>query len=117
VKNKKPGKSFTMSLFEAALEELLAPQLPNKSALSSLKVHELLQKHQDPPRISFFIFSRLVPIGKTYVARPAGMWGALDLDHALEAATRQYPPGERILLRLEFVLPDPPACPNVGQPL
>lgn len=89
-----------------------------KAELSPLAVHELLQKHQDPPRISFFIFSRLVPLSKTlvnsespgieYVARPAGMWGALDLDHALEAATRHIASGVPILLRLDFVLPDPP---------
>jgi hypothetical protein len=76
-----------------------------------------IQKHQALPGIRFYVFSRLVhldpsshPVVKPsgiWVAKPAGMWGAESLDQALEGATRQYPPGERVLLRLDFVLGDP----------
>jgi hypothetical protein len=80
-----------------------------KGKLSPFAVHELLKKHQDPPQVSFFFFSRLVSIGKgDLVATPAGMFGALDLDTALEAATRQFPPGRPVMLRLEMILPSPP---------
>jgi hypothetical protein len=74
----------------------------------------LLHKHQDPPRISFYIFSRFVSIGDSIVTKPAGMFGAIDLDQALEAATRSIAAAEGnedksrpILLRLDFVLPSP----------
>jgi hypothetical protein len=80
-----------------------------KGKLTPLAVHELLKAHQDPPQVSFFFFSRLILTGpRDFVATPAGMFGALDLDTALEACTRQFPPGRPVLLRLEMILPNPP---------
>jgi hypothetical protein len=83
-----------------------------------------IKDHHQPPHVSFFIFSELMPLGVTnvncgmdFLARPAGMWGALDLDHALEAATRAIGAkygwdehnGKPIFLRLDFVLPAAPS--------
>jgi hypothetical protein len=82
--------------------------LPLSPAIADKILGSFIKGHQDPPHLLFYYFSRYVRPG---VTNPAGRFGALDLNHAIEVATRTIADAEgqdprkskRIVLRLDFV--------------
>jgi hypothetical protein len=106
---------------QAAIDSTPAADLEEMMAWAEQYVAEhiipdFIKAHQDPPRIRFYYLSLFVKPGHT---RPFGRFAALNLDDALEAATRAAAVNDgafanysrRYLFRLDIV----ETCPDLDK--